>query len=316
VNDLLNKLKDSSIGVICLTPDNLTAPFIHFEAGALLAQDINKSRVCVYLYNLKENDVEPPLNMFQLKRFEKKQTLELLHTINNHLGTQKHYEGHLNAIFENKWDKFEKSVQDAINNPSFFPSDSEPIKWIQVAGSGNINNPLSPDIVNVCNILGRKLAQHNFGLLTANWPLVDEEVTKAYASERENMGRTAFVKNVLRGDGNPNFTVGEFVHTISPHTVWGEQALLIDACVLIGGEGGTLQTALWMSLAEKPVFPLAKTGGDAEKYFWACREEPFKLNEKIPGLTKNDFHKLNNPIPGVVDDLIELLDKWAKHPKG
>jgi hypothetical protein len=251
--------------------------------------------------------------MFQLKKFERKETLELLHTINNHLGDIIP-EKHLEAIFDRTWDAFERDVREAILAVNQSPSsNSEPRKWLQVAGSGNVANPLSPEILEVCQILGRKLAQQNFGLVTGNWPLVDEEVTKAYCNERENLAKEKFTKHILRGDVDPEFRIGDRIFVPNVHMVWGRQALEIDAIILVAGEGGTLQTALWMSLAGKPVFPLAKTGGDAEKYFWACKEEPFKLNEKIHGVTKNDFEKLHDPLPEVIDSLIELLNKWAHH---
>ena len=34
-SDLAHELEDAHVGVICLTPENLEEPWIHFEAGAL-----------------------------------------------------------------------------------------------------------------------------------------------------------------------------------------------------------------------------------------------------------------------------------------
>ena len=77
--------------------------------------------------------------------------------------------------------------------------------------------------------------------------------------------------------------------------------------------GGVLQTGLWFANAEKPVFPLAATGGDARKFYLAGAEKPFYFNESIPGVSKQDYDRLGNPLPRVVDDLMTLLDKWAKN---
>lgn len=313
INNLLTELKSCSIGIICLTADNLESPFLHFEAGALLAKEIDKSRVCVLLYDINEDNVKPPLKMFQLKHFNKNETFELLQSINNHFKERKVRDVHLKSHFEATWSIFENQVNDTValaRQPGNRVS-TNPIKWIQVAGSGNPSNPLPEEILDTCRILGQKLAQQNFGLLTGNWPLVDEEVTKAYSAERKIMGCQEFLKHILRQDVSPIFNIGDREYALSPHMVWGMQASEIDAAVLIAGEGGTLQTALWMSIAGKPVFPLAKTHGDAEKYFWACKTEPFCLNEKIPGVSKTDFEKLNEPIPQVVDNLMILLDKWV-----
>jgi hypothetical protein len=315
INNFLTELKSCSIGIICLTPDNLISPYLHFEAGALLAKEIDKSRVCVLLYDLKKEDVKDPLNMFQLRQFKKEEIFELLKTINNHFSEGKTRDTFLKSHFEITWSNFENLVNNAvvIARKRGKGIKSDPVKWIQVAGSGNSSHPLSENVLETCQILGKKLAQQNFGLLTGNWPLVDEEVTKAYQAERKKLGRQEFIKHILRQDVSPVFNIGDREYALSPHMVWGMQAREIDAAILIAGEGGTLQTALWMCVAGKPIFPLAKTGGDAEKYFWACKADPFFLNEKIPGVTKMDFEKLNEPIPQAVNYLMELLDKWVSH---
>jgi hypothetical protein len=314
--ELLKSLKESSVGIICLTSENLTSPFIHFETGALLAQEVDQSQICVFRYDVEENNVPAPLNIFQYNKFDKYGTLNLLKTINDHLSEEQRIPNpHLESYFEATWLNFEESVRKAVANAGRPPVsvDYNPVKWIQVAGSGNINNPLSPDVLDVCQILGKKLAQHNFGLVTANWPLVDEEVTRAYCLERDTLGRKRFDKHVVRADVPPAFSEGDPIYVSSPHSVWGRQALEIDACILVAGEGGALQSALWMSIAGKPVFPIAQTKGDAEKYFYACKEEPFKLNERIFGITKNDFEKLNDRLPKAVDNLMELLEKWVQN---
>ena len=66
-----------------------------------------------------------------------------------------------------------------------------------------------------------------------------------------------------------------------------------------------------MAASGKPVFPLAHTGGDAEKYFHTAKE--LRFTNAIPGLTADDYERLGNDAPGVVSDVIELLEKWAHH---
>src|SRR5205809_1046878 len=43
-------LEAMSVGVICLTPENVEKPWIHFEAGALSKTMGDKTRVCPYLF--------------------------------------------------------------------------------------------------------------------------------------------------------------------------------------------------------------------------------------------------------------------------
>lgn len=61
--EISSKLEESRIGVICLTPENLTAPWILFEAGAI--SKTKDASVCTFLLDVSAADVEPPLGQFQ-----------------------------------------------------------------------------------------------------------------------------------------------------------------------------------------------------------------------------------------------------------
>jgi hypothetical protein len=82
--DLLRELEDTQIGIVCLTPENLVAPWILFEAGAV-GKALDKSRVCTYLHGLRPADLEGPLVQFQATVTEENDTLKLLHTVNTAL---------------------------------------------------------------------------------------------------------------------------------------------------------------------------------------------------------------------------------------
>lgn len=59
-------LDDARVGIICLTPENLNASWILFEAGALSRLIGQKDLVCPYLLGIQKSDVELPLGQFQL----------------------------------------------------------------------------------------------------------------------------------------------------------------------------------------------------------------------------------------------------------
>src|SRR4029079_11120495 len=65
-SEIVGKLESADLGIICLTRDNLTAPWLLFEAGALSrkakAQGV---RVYTYLHEIEPHDIKPPLSMFQ-----------------------------------------------------------------------------------------------------------------------------------------------------------------------------------------------------------------------------------------------------------
>ncbi len=79
--DIAGELHASSYGLICLTKDNINAPWINFEAGAL-GKSIDKSRVSPFLFRIKRSEVEGPILQFQSTIFEKDDVLKLLKSIN------------------------------------------------------------------------------------------------------------------------------------------------------------------------------------------------------------------------------------------
>src|SRR3989454_7866890 len=69
-SEIAKELEASKIGIICLTGDNLSAPWLMFESGAL-AKNLDKSFVIPLLVGIKQSDVSGPLAQFQLTVFEK-----------------------------------------------------------------------------------------------------------------------------------------------------------------------------------------------------------------------------------------------------
>src|ERR1035438_7327460 len=62
--DLESQLGSISAGIVCLTPENLSTPYIHWEAGKLF-KSVETARVYTYLYDLSPNEVKKPLSQFQ-----------------------------------------------------------------------------------------------------------------------------------------------------------------------------------------------------------------------------------------------------------
>jgi len=77
------KLRDAKVGIICLTPENRNAPWLHFEAGAL-SKTIEHANVCPYLFGIEPHDLVGPLAQFQARRADKDGTGQLLQTLNSH----------------------------------------------------------------------------------------------------------------------------------------------------------------------------------------------------------------------------------------
>ena len=98
--EMAKSLEEAQVGIICLTPTNLHADWILFEAGAL--SKISDAHVCTYLWELKPSQVERPLGQFQHTLATREETLALLTTINEKLDESLDKQ-RLEKLFEKFW---------------------------------------------------------------------------------------------------------------------------------------------------------------------------------------------------------------------
>ena len=82
--DLNLQLEKQSVAIICITPENLNAPWLLFEVGAL-SKALETSWVCPILYGMEPTDVQGPLAQFQSTRTTKDDMRRLLSTVNRRL---------------------------------------------------------------------------------------------------------------------------------------------------------------------------------------------------------------------------------------
>lgn len=108
--DIALQLEESKVGIICLTPENLEAPWILFEAGAL-SKSLEKTYVCPFLFKIDPSDIKGPLVQFQATKANKNDTQKLLHTINQALEGEAIPKEKLDEAFEVWWPKFEQNLE-------------------------------------------------------------------------------------------------------------------------------------------------------------------------------------------------------------
>lgn len=113
--EIASELESSNAGIICLTKDNLSKPWILFEAGAL-SKNFGKANVCTILFELDTADITGPLTSFQATKFDKTDFKKLLTTINNTGAESKLESAVLNDVFEMWWPKLELKVKDILKN--------------------------------------------------------------------------------------------------------------------------------------------------------------------------------------------------------
>lgn len=107
--DISQELEASSFGVFCLTKENLTKPWIMFEAGAL-SKRIDTSRVCPVLFGVDNADLEGPLVQFQASPFSEVEVRKLIRTLNAGLAEQRLEESVLTSVFDMWWPKLNDKV--------------------------------------------------------------------------------------------------------------------------------------------------------------------------------------------------------------
>jgi hypothetical protein len=107
MTDIGNQLKDTTVGIMCLTQDNIDAPWILFEAGAL-SKGLSKSRVCPFLINLTPSHLRPPLSAFNATTPQREEVLKLIKTINEQRGEERLPDERVEKAFDRWWDDFEK----------------------------------------------------------------------------------------------------------------------------------------------------------------------------------------------------------------
>ena len=107
-------IKDVETGIICLTKENLNAPWILFEAGAL-ARGISSNRVCTMLIDLEVKSVTDPLAQFNHTKLSKDSMLTLVKTLNSRLGADALKDEVLHSVFELHWPLFDEKLKSIIS---------------------------------------------------------------------------------------------------------------------------------------------------------------------------------------------------------
>jgi hypothetical protein len=160
-NDVSKELEASSVGILCITRENIRAPWILFEAGAL-SKSIDKSHVCPILFGVSPADIEGPLKQFQCTAFDKGDMKQLLATINGRLQDGKLAPKTLEAVFDKWWPDLSDKIfailgkEDAPNAP--IRSDRELLEEIlmlarnaDTPSRGNSINPRA--LIDIANSL-------------------------------------------------------------------------------------------------------------------------------------------------------------------
>ena len=100
--DIAKELEDSSFGILCVTKDNLTAPWLTFEAGAL-SKTMDKSFVVPFLFDIKSSEVDGPILQFQWTTFTEEDVKKLMKTLNKANGDGRLTDEQLEKAYKVWW---------------------------------------------------------------------------------------------------------------------------------------------------------------------------------------------------------------------
>lgn len=107
-NEIAKVLQETKFGILCVTSDNLSAPWLLFEAGAL-AKSIDDSRVIPLLLDLEKSDLAGPLTQFQAEKADKEGVKRLAESLNKASAAPITGEM-LNTLFEALWPQLEAKI--------------------------------------------------------------------------------------------------------------------------------------------------------------------------------------------------------------
>jgi len=109
------ELSETSFGILCLTSENLNAPWLLFEAGGLF-KGLAKNRVCPMLVDVVATDVKPPLSQLNLNEIDMDGTSKLIRAINAQAGEKQLPEERVSKAFEKWWPDFQSKFADIVRS--------------------------------------------------------------------------------------------------------------------------------------------------------------------------------------------------------
>lgn len=100
--DISKELENSSFGIICVTPENIEAPWVNFEAGAL-SKSLDRSRVAPFLFAVDRTAIQGPLLQFQSTLIEENDVKKLLLSMDKACDEHSLGESRVGEIFDVWW---------------------------------------------------------------------------------------------------------------------------------------------------------------------------------------------------------------------
>lgn len=109
LTEISSKLNSTTIGIICVTPENQSNPWLLFEAGAL-SKTIEQTCVCPLVFDMTPGQLAGPLTQFQANTLDKDGIARILSTVNRGLGDRMLEPRELEEIVDVWWPKLQEKL--------------------------------------------------------------------------------------------------------------------------------------------------------------------------------------------------------------
>jgi hypothetical protein len=122
---LAEELEGTHCGIVCITPGNVSSPWLNFEAGAL-SKVVDSAQVHPFLLGMKRTDLSGPLAQFQATEYSQAEVKKMLLSINKLAGARGVQDDHVERTLRYSWVGLQEHLEPLAKQPAT-SKDSTPI---------------------------------------------------------------------------------------------------------------------------------------------------------------------------------------------
>jgi len=172
---------------------------------------------------------------------------------------------------------------------------------------GTSSYKLEQPVIGIASAVGRELARWGYRLVTRGTQGVDYLAAQSYTAQlaTNDIPADAGLLHLPRSGSRPDFPQGAVQTLLVRHSESDYPTQLVrhaDAVIVIGGNGPALDICGAADRAEKPVFPIPGSGGDAQVYYGFMRDSAQQRLASIRGPLRSSAERYQ-----VAQALIKLL---------
>lgn len=109
LTEISTSLNSTSVGIVCVTPENQNNPWLLFEVGAL-SKTLEQTCVCPLVFEMTPGQLSGPLTQFQANELTRDGVAKILSTINKLLGEKQIATTELDEIVDVWWPKLLEKI--------------------------------------------------------------------------------------------------------------------------------------------------------------------------------------------------------------